>query len=76
MKKAFFALCIAGGLMTGLTSCTKDYTCSCTYNYITNQDTTINYLYEGVKKADAEEASDLSETTYKLVDANATCTLN
>lgn len=53
-----------------LTACKKDYTCECTYN-----GTAYPFKYEKVKKSDAESTCDAQETTYKMGDPNATCTL-
>jgi hypothetical protein len=74
MKKALFVAAVTGAMLVGLTSCTKDYTCSCTYNW-GSSDTTITLLYEGAKKADAEEGCEASEASLKVLDSNASCTL-
>lgn len=51
MKKLMM-IAIVGGAFA-LTSCKKDYTCSCT---ISGQ--AVNYEWKDIKKADAEEACD------------------
>ena len=70
MKKviAFGAFAVLG--VVALSSCKKDYTCTCTVN-----GGTISATYTKVKKADAEEACSSSETTYKVADASASCSL-
>ena len=73
MKKALL-LFLTAGMMVGLVSCSKDYTCSCTADYGSG-DSTITFLYDGVKKADAEDACAASETSLKILDSNASCTL-
>jgi hypothetical protein len=74
MKKVMFGF-LSACMMLGLASCTKDYTCSCTVDYGSG-DSTLTFLYDGVKKSDAEDACAASETVYKNVDAGATCTLD
>ncbi len=54
------------------TSCKKDYTCEYKFTQGTPD---INIPLENAKKADAEDACDQAETTYKIADANANCTL-
>lgn len=69
MKKlVVLGLVVAGFAMT---SCKKDYTCECTFTSIP----TINIEYTKVKKADAETSCDAAETTYKVGDSGANCTL-
>jgi hypothetical protein len=73
VRNLTFALGLVG--LLSLASCTKDYSCSCTLDY-GQGDTTITLLYEGVKKGDAEEGCTAAETTYKIADPSATCTLD
>ena len=73
MKK--FAIVAAAVLAFGLTSCSKDYNCSCTYNNGVSDTTTVTAFVDA-KKADAEEACDALQTAVKLVDASGTCTLD
>jgi hypothetical protein len=73
MKKSMLFL-LAAGMMVGLVSCSKDYTCSCTVDYGAG-DSTLTLLYDNVKKADAEDACAASEAVYKIVDPTATCSL-
>ena len=73
MKKSLLFL-LTAGMMVGLVSCSKDYTCTCTADYGLG-DSTIAIMYDGVKKADAEDACATSETNLKIIDANASCTL-
>ena len=51
MKKLFILAVIAAGFT--MTSCKKDYTCSCT---VPGQSAPVEYKYTKVKKADAETA--------------------
>lgn len=60
MKKVLM-IAIVGGAFA-LTSCKKDYVCSCTASGVT-----LDVTYQDVKKKDAQEACDLSNTTYSLV---------
>ena len=71
MKKV---LALAAVAVFDLSSCKKDYTCSCT---ITTDgiSTPFNAEYKGVKKKDAEESCDLAQTTYSQGGATATCEL-
>lgn len=71
MKKLAF-IAAATLVVASFTSCKKDYTCTCKGD---NTATTV-LPYEGVKKADATDACDQSQATFKLVDATATCTLD
>lgn len=73
MKKLLALGMLLGAL--SLTSCKKDYTCSCSYNNGMS-DTTFTVMYESAKKSDAEEACDASQASFQIVDANASCTLN
>ena len=73
MKKGL--LLIAGAafiLALGFTSCKKDYTCECTFSAGTPS---ISLPYTKVKKKDAKDACSAAETTYKIVDAAASCEL-
>jgi hypothetical protein len=76
MKKAMFLL-LGAGMMLGMVACKKDYTCACTFKLAgATTSTTFNLLINDAKKSDAESACDQAETTYKIADASATCTLN
>jgi hypothetical protein len=72
--KRVFLLFLTAGMMAGLVSCSKDYTCSCIADY-GNGDSTLTFLYDGVKKSDAEDACTASQNSLKNVDTNARCTL-
>jgi hypothetical protein len=75
MKK-LLSLSIAFALVVGLSSCTKDYNCTCVFtNPGDTSSTTLNIPIANVKKSDAEDACSLSETTYRIVDPTANCTL-
>lgn len=71
MKKVILPLLMAGLFVAGVTSCKKDYTCACS-----GDGWTLDAKFENVKKKDAEETCDAAETTYKIGDATASCTLN
>lgn len=71
MKKLMMLVAVATFALAA-TSCTKDYTCSCSAaGLLPAQD----YPYSDVKKADAEDACDVVQTSRKLADAAATCEL-
>jgi len=71
MKKLFLSAIVVF-VATAFTSCKKDYTCECKFSQGTPD---INIPIEDAKKADAQDACDQAETTYKIADANANCTL-
>lgn len=75
MKKALFGFVMAGVLTIGFTSCKKDYSCTCNYNWGAG-DTTITYQYPKVSKSDAEETCDLQDTQIKIIDTNGSCSLD
>jgi hypothetical protein len=70
MKKALFlgALFCCSLFMT---SCTKDYTCTCTIL----GDTSITE-FNNAKKSDAETACEAAELSAKIIDPGASCSLN
>lgn len=68
MMKKVIAIAVLGVFV--LASCKKDYTCECSVD-----GETINLPYNKQKKKDAEAACDAAETTYKMGDPDATCTL-
>lgn len=68
MKKFILASLVIGGF--AITSCNKARTCECTVSGATQK-----FEYESGKKADQEDACKAAETTFKIVDANASCTL-
>lgn len=73
MKKGLgLLLGVAFIMALGFTSCKKDYTCECTFTAPTPM---ITLPYEKTTKADAEEACDAAEVTYKVADAGASCSL-
>lgn len=74
MKKATFLSIAVATLLVGLTSCQKDYTCSCTVNFGSG-DSTFTFMYENSAEEDAEAGCASTETDYKIVDPGATCTL-
>lgn len=68
MKKILFVAVL--GMIT-LSSCKKDYTCACTFT----GGATLNIAIEKSSKKDAESACDSAESTYKVADAAASCSL-
>jgi hypothetical protein len=68
MKKVLLASLFIGGI--ALTSCNKARTCECT---VSGQ--TIAAEFEKGKKSDQEDACTAIETTYKIADPQASCTL-
>jgi len=68
MKKL---LILAGAVaMLSVTACKKDYTCACTVS-----SGNVSYEYEKVKKQEAEDACKDTEDGFKILDANASCSL-
>jgi hypothetical protein len=68
MKKIIFASIILGGL--AISSCNKERACDCT---VSGQ--TISADLAKGKKSEQEDACKTIETTYKLADPAASCTL-
>lgn len=66
MKKMLFIAIIA---VAGLTSCKKDYTCSCTVSGTALPVIPLN----NSSKSDAESTCDLARSTYQMADPAATC---
>jgi len=67
--KRFFALATVSVALLSLSSCKKDYTCTCTYSTssaIPQQTFPIN----DAKKSDAKDACDELTTTYTPVGGN------
>jgi hypothetical protein len=60
MKKVLF-LSLAVASVAGLSSCKKDYTCACTYEYLGTA-YEVSYDYLESKKADAEDGCTSSQT--------------
>ncbi len=74
MKK-FVVLFAAVAFAAGLTSCSKDYTCTCSYNNGVSDTTSVS-MFVDVKKADAEDACDAAQAAFVIIDANANCSLD
>ncbi len=68
MKKLFFIASIT--LVVGLTSCKKDYTCTCV---VLGQ--TLVLPIQNSTKSDAQSSCDAAEATY-AASGVASCTLN
>ena len=73
MKKVF-AICAVALFAVSFTSCKKDYTCTCTYDLVGTATTTPHEL-PNQSKSDAEDACAGFETTHKLGDPSASCSL-
>ena len=63
-----FAIVIA---LLAFSSCTKDYTCSCTFT----GGSTIDSALLDVSQSDAEDACDQADADARAVDPDASCTL-
>ena len=74
MKKVFLLAAVA--MAFGLSSCKKDYNCTCTYSSSLLGDSTLVTPFLDAKKSDVEDACSTLETTWKLLDASATCTVD
>ncbi len=74
MKKValFFAVTFVAAMM--FSSCSKDYTCACEWEMM-DEKMTQDYVYEGVKKADAEETCDAQQVAVRIIDPNGKCEL-
>lgn len=71
MKKLFVVAAVAL-IVVSFSSCKKDYTCTCKGDTMGS----IVLPFNDAKKADAQDACDAAETTYKNADATCTCTLD
>ncbi|MFH1321878.1 MAG: hypothetical protein ABII90_14660 [Bacteroidota bacterium] len=69
MKKVLAIIAIVA-FAASFSACKKDYTCSCTVSGLT-----ITAEFLKVKKADAEDSCSSLETTYKIADPNASCSI-
>lgn len=70
MKKTFGLLAAVLLVVGTMSSCKKDYTCSCT-----GDGWSLDAKYTKVKKKDAQSSCDSAESTYKSGDPTASCTL-
>jgi hypothetical protein len=75
MKHVVF-LCLALGLLVISTSCTKNFTCTCTSFNAGTPDSVIAFPFTNVKKEEAQEACTATEAAYQLNDPNASCSLH
>lgn len=71
--RLFFAA--AAVAVISLSSCKKDYTCECDWEYM-GQSTTATTEINDAKKKDAEEACDSFETQTESAGGSASCTLS
>jgi hypothetical protein len=69
-KKATYSVVLITLVLLGLTSCTKDWTCTCKSLGYTIPSTITDKTHK-----DAKVDCDNAENTYKFVDASASCTL-
>ncbi len=74
MKKKFnFKFVLASlGMLLGLTSCKKDWTCSCTFTY-DGTSYTEEKVYPGTKRSDAKKSCDAYQTLLKTEYSDASC---
>lgn len=70
MKKINLALAVVFAASLAFTACKKDYTCTCKMNG-TESKSELN----DAKKSDAEDACKALETTAKMGDPSASCSL-
>lgn len=70
MKKQLTLALIAVVCAASITSCKKDYTCSCTVASVP-----IKLEIKDAKKKDAKSTCDQAQTTYRIADPTATCNL-
>ena len=68
MKKLVLAVAALG--LISLTSCKKDYTCTCKVS-----GSEIKTEIKDVKKSKAKDGCSALETQSKMIDANASCSL-
>ncbi len=70
MKNLFVACLVTFSMMIFLSSCGKEYNCTCTVDGTTE----INVIT--AKKSKAEDLCATTEAGYQFIDPNASCTLN
>lgn len=70
MKKIFGILALAAFSTALLSSCQKDYTCTCVVN-----DEQYVYTYDQETKKEASDACNKQDAAGKLVDKKAECSL-
>lgn|GEM_PF-1760960 len=61
-------------MIFALSSCSKERDCTCTYNNGTEDITVVTQIESS--KSKAEDTCDAAEVAWKIVDPNASCTLN
>jgi len=72
--KKLFVIAAAIGLF-GMTSCKKDYSCSCAWD-VGGVQQAQTWDYGKQKKSDAEDACASQEAQLKLIDSGASCSLD
>ena len=65
--KRFFALATVSVALISLSSCKKDYTCTCKFSGVGAGTPDLVIPMEDIKKADAKDACDSYTTTYTTV---------
>jgi hypothetical protein len=70
MKKVLVVSAFAVLGVAALSSCVKDWTCTCVTSGGTGSET-----FEDTKKKDAKDACDANETVAKLFDPTASCSI-
>ncbi|HNW89703.1 MAG TPA: hypothetical protein PKN48_08555 [Bacteroidales bacterium] len=71
MKK-FFMIAVVALVFASLTSCKKDYTCTCTGSTMG----TITLPLTNATSKDAKDACDASQVTYRNADATVNCEID
>jgi hypothetical protein len=72
MKKLLSIAAVTVALVS-LSSCKKDYTCTCKFSAAGATNQVVEY--KEVKKKDAKESCDLLQTNWATIGAGATCEL-
>lgn len=61
-------------MLLGLTSCKKDWTCSCTWTYDGSTETGSK-VFPGTKKSDAKKTCDTYQTYLRTEYSDASCSI-
>ena len=71
----YLALGISLLFIIGLSSCKKDWVCTCTYDDGVTGTVSVDVDILKASKSDAQEVCDAADVTWKLIEPNATCEL-
>lgn len=71
--KRFLSIAAVAVALVSLSSCTKDFTCTCTFSGIGAGTPSQDFEYKDVKKKDAKESCDAQQTAW--ASGGATCEL-